>query len=415
MNRPTPRRTLGAIMLIAALFSAPALAQPAIGERSPELGIEELLNAPEGAEATLDALHGKFVVLEFWATWCGPCVAAIPHLNELHKAFGDRMVFISVTDEDRATVEAFQEDEPVIANWIGIDADRSLFDAYKVRGIPTTIILDDEGVVVARTHPNRLNAERMEAYLAGERDEPSVVPSPPDGADTENLLASLLSRGVRPGVDPYHPSETAPETVLIIRKALLDRDGSTTMWSGDAGTMVNALPAAILRQLYALPSAQLDLTALGENTDKYDLIFAGLDLDLVRAQALRTLGLEEHREQRTMTGYRIIAGPDGLRATTTLPNVGHSSMFSGQSIQITGSSVPVGTLARLIESRLGLPVEVGIDPATRFALNLELPTTPTAEAIEPILTKAHGITLEPFETQLEVVVIRPTGRAAASE
>ncbi|MCC5824104.1 MAG: TlpA family protein disulfide reductase [Phycisphaerales bacterium] len=398
-----------------ALLTAPALAQPAIGDRSPELGIEELLNAPPGAEATLEALKGKFVLLEFWATWCGPCVAAIPHLNELYETFGDRMVFISVTNEGRDTVEAFQKNEPVIANWIGIDADRSLFDAYKVRGIPTTIILDAEGRVVARTHPARLTSERMEAYLAGERDEPSVVPSIRTEGETEEQLEALASRGTRPGVDPYHPSETAPETILVIRKALLSGQGATSSRSGDAGTMINASPAVMLRMLYNLPESELDLSAIQETEDKYDLIFAGIDPGIVRAQALQTLGLEEHREQRTMTAYRIIAGPDGLRGTTTLPHSGFNTMGRGQSIQFTSSSVPVSTLAWLIEGRLGLPVEVGIDPDTRFAVNLALPMSSTAEEIEPVLTKAHGITLEPFETEREVVVIRPARRAAAPE
>ena len=397
--------------LCLAMLAPPILAQPAIGERSPELGIEELLNAPEGAEATLDALSGKFVVLEFWATWCGPCVAAIPHLNELHETFGDRMAFISVTDEDRATFEAFQEDEPVIANWIGIDADRSLFEAYKVRGIPTTIILNDEGIVVARTHPSRLNTERMEAYLAGERDEPSAVPTPPDGADTENLLASLLSRGVRPGVDPYHPSEAPPDTVLIIRDALLTREGTTTTWSGVGGTMLNAGPDAMLRRLYALPEARLDLTALGAAESRHDLVFAGIALDTVRAELLRTLRLEEHRERRTMTAYRLVAGPDGLRATTTGPDLGYSTMFNGRSFRITGSSVEAGTLAGLLENRLGLPVEVGIDAGTRFEIDLELPGSARADDIEPGLSEALGLRLERFESEREVVVIRPADRS----
>jgi len=66
------------------------------------------------ANATLHALAGKAVVLEFWATWCAPCVAAIPHLNELATQFKDRpVVFLSVSDETPSVVEAFLQKHPI--------------------------------------------------------------------------------------------------------------------------------------------------------------------------------------------------------------------------------------------------------------------------------------------------------------
>lgn len=72
------------IAIIVHVFATSVIAQESlIGQAAPELGIEKFLQAPEG-EKTLSALKGKVIVLEFWATWCGPCVAAIPHLNQLH-------------------------------------------------------------------------------------------------------------------------------------------------------------------------------------------------------------------------------------------------------------------------------------------------------------------------------------------
>src|SRR5262249_33930918 len=60
---------------------------PQIGDNPPQLGLETILQAPAGTEATWASLKGKVVVLEFWATWCGPCIAAIPHLNEMADQF----------------------------------------------------------------------------------------------------------------------------------------------------------------------------------------------------------------------------------------------------------------------------------------------------------------------------------------
>ena len=93
-----PVRTMMAL-LAAALVPAVAAAQPKADEPAPPLSVERLLNAPDDASAEWGALKGKVVVVEFWATWCAPCIASIPHLNELAEQFRDEdVVFISLVD-----------------------------------------------------------------------------------------------------------------------------------------------------------------------------------------------------------------------------------------------------------------------------------------------------------------------------
>ena len=88
--------------LIAAAIAAQAAAE--LGDAAAPLQIAEWI---KGKPVDLAAAKGKQIVLvEFWATWCGPCRTSIPHLTEMQKRFKD-VVFVGVSDEDAQTVKKF--------------------------------------------------------------------------------------------------------------------------------------------------------------------------------------------------------------------------------------------------------------------------------------------------------------------
>ena len=107
----------------------------------------------DGAEETLSAYAGKVVLIDFWATWCAPCVAALPKLRELAKELqplGFDILSISV-DAERETVVEFHADEPMPwANWhVGDSSD--IAKVWGVRVFPTYILVDAQGTILGRT------------------------------------------------------------------------------------------------------------------------------------------------------------------------------------------------------------------------------------------------------------------------
>src|SRR5215470_13148870 len=123
---------LAAFALLAGAVIGAETHEPQVGEAAPPLGLETMLQAPVGFQPSWASLRGNVVVLEFWATWCGPCIAAIPHLNEVADHFkGKPIQFIAITDEDEKVVGPFLRKKPIHA-WVGLDTDKSMLDAYGV-------------------------------------------------------------------------------------------------------------------------------------------------------------------------------------------------------------------------------------------------------------------------------------------
>ncbi len=150
-------------MLLCSFFCAPQLdaqqkSEAVPGKPAPALDIEKWLEPRDAGPHAWHDLRGKVVVVEFWATWCGPCVAAIPHLNELVEKFENQPAqFISVSDEDEAVVKKFLAARP-IKGWLALDTDRSTFKGYGVEGIPTTVLVDKSGLIIGVTDPDQITA-----------------------------------------------------------------------------------------------------------------------------------------------------------------------------------------------------------------------------------------------------------------
>ncbi|MCC7155926.1 MAG: TlpA family protein disulfide reductase [Bryobacterales bacterium] len=103
-----------------------------------------------GNRLALSTLRGKVTVMDFWATWCGPCRAQYPLYEQVKQRFKDRadVVFLAVnTDEDRTVVEPFLQAQ----KWNKtVYFDDGLSGLFRVNSIPTTIVLDRNGVIVSR-------------------------------------------------------------------------------------------------------------------------------------------------------------------------------------------------------------------------------------------------------------------------
>lgn len=101
----------------------------------------------DGTTLTLSDLQGKPVLINFWATWCGPCVMEMPAFEKLQADYGEEIAIVAVNcGDDKATVTDFAEENGYTFP-IALDEAYEISMLYPTNGIPYTVILDEEGVV----------------------------------------------------------------------------------------------------------------------------------------------------------------------------------------------------------------------------------------------------------------------------
>jgi thiol-disulfide isomerase/thioredoxin len=128
-----------------------------LGSAAPPLTVEKWLSATP-------ATPGKFVLVDFWATWCVPCRAGIPKLNAFQDKFADRLVVVGLSDESESAVKLMKL--PVMNYSVAIDTKARMKREVQVTAIPHALLMDAQGIVRFEGNPHELTEQALEQLLA---------------------------------------------------------------------------------------------------------------------------------------------------------------------------------------------------------------------------------------------------------
>ncbi|MEO5685104.1 MAG: TlpA disulfide reductase family protein [Chitinophagaceae bacterium] len=141
------KKLLFLTMMLISLFAA---AQPKIGSLSPEIALKDI----KGNTVNLSSLKGKVVLIDFWASWCGPCRKANKHLVKIYpslKAKGFEIYSISIDDDLADWKKAIAADK---ITWLQVNENGGwnapVANQWKIEQIPTSYLLDKEGKIISR-------------------------------------------------------------------------------------------------------------------------------------------------------------------------------------------------------------------------------------------------------------------------
>ena len=174
-----PALAAGVLLSLAALPAAPAAAAVGVGD-TPALRV----NAAGGGTIDLAALKGKIVVLDFWATWCGPCMAEAPHMVGLYQKYheqGLEIIGISLDSSDAVMLPVAKENGLIWPQHV--DADKSIRREFGVDSIPRVFVIGPDGQVLWTGHPANLDAPLADAFAK----------HPPRLVDEKTLAAAVAA------------------------------------------------------------------------------------------------------------------------------------------------------------------------------------------------------------------------------
>ncbi len=144
-------------MVLFCFLPASSNAKTVIKESQSALLPDIVYSDENGKEQPFNANRNKLTALHFWATWCVPCIKELPQVNAVQKKYsqkGFKVIALSLDGKNTDKVRKFYKENSIDSLDALFDSSMTSFQQLKVRGLPTTIFVNEEGKVIARTEGN---------------------------------------------------------------------------------------------------------------------------------------------------------------------------------------------------------------------------------------------------------------------
>ena len=387
---------------------------PHPGSAAPQLHFDHVLQGPSAAQLTLLSLRGKVVVLEFWATWCAPCIGEIPVLNKLQADVDSQKVqILSVDDEDPAVVQSFLK-KHTMAGWVAQDTSGKLLLAYGVTARPATVVIDGSGKVISTdVPPNMLQAAQLMKLAAGE---PVTFAGKSDPQTQAILQAATAQAFQQQGLISQLPEGGSGVSITVAESPAdgVEPDTHVMKQSPSDIDITNASPVELLVFGAGISRTRIDIDGTLPRTI-YNLHAhlkgAGAH-DLMEAVLLAwksATGLQIQRSTQPVPSLVLRSTPQ-TESLLEKSSYGGMAYYDSKAKVLHCMNAPMSELSSAMETALKTPVidETGLDDR----LSLTLPAANELSVMRTALNDKAALTLTQEQRPVERFTIAHTATAS---
>ena len=362
---------------------------PRQGDVAPPYQFSAVLTPGAGGSSDAGAfssarLKGRAVVLDFFATWCAPCIAAIPHIDKLVAETRDLPVtYIAVGQESADLLRRTLAKHPMTVPFLH-DADGSVSNAYWVSALPHVVVIDRNGRILTITHPNKLTRDVIRQAVSATAPGPEAPQASPSGAQKPAVSLTVHATENRSGSVRQHQT-----TGEFLASGVGVQQLLRTAW----GTGIHAVDLRV-----NLPDTAYDVHIVPPVGSP------ATALQMLRVALEGLLGIEGRVETREADGYRL-SRPANAPALER--GAGTGRRINRDSTRLDFTDVPIDEIARTIGMALGKPVKNDTGLSGTFSLDLRW-TAGDSRGVIGALEKA-GFIVQPESVPVQVLVVQKRG------
>lgn len=365
-----------------------------VGDQISSLHLKTFLQAPR-QHYDYKYFKGQALVLEFWATWCAPCIELIPHLNHLESQFENKPIhFISITTEKESIVQHFLK-QHTINGWIGIDKNRSVDKKFGITYIPQTVLIRPSGTIAAITRANKVHAKTLERLING------------DSLEIRNSKISDNSTEKTKKKADNHSSKPNPLLKIKIHKT--DKQAGSRLTNTSSGIYFSSSITVneLLQTAYQIGSSRIVAPDSIKSLRLYVSIKApknrGKRFYKVMQVAIKAaLGLKIEKEKRNKVVY-VLSAPNGVIKGLSVHNskVEHTSHSDDV---IAASGTLIKGLIEQLESLLGVPVIDKTNLHQRYSWTVTFDGN-NKKSLIPAIHKQLGLQLTKKRKNVKMLIV----------